>query len=174
MDSCTAVTADLMGLIKVRLSEVGLEEFDVNAEDSRIHMMLDKEYAQSIFSSTRSKSIRSHRSSCSLDQKSITAKRAECAAQLAAKQAEINMEEAIATQRLELKRLENQRDLQVIAAKLRVYSEDDSGESCNDSIAASSEVANCPLVSPKEIKKWRTSFKALIERRCTNPADKLL
>ncbi len=91
-------------------------------------------------------------------------------------------------------------------------------------IAASSEVANCPLVSPKEIKKehackndkkeqrdysngeasivqalhdtmvlsrllapepsvftgeplkfleWRTSFKALIERQCTNPADKL-
>ncbi len=29
IDSCTAVTADLMGLMKVRLSEVGLEEFDV-------------------------------------------------------------------------------------------------------------------------------------------------
>ncbi len=116
MDSCTAVTPDLMGLMKVRLSEVGLEEFDVNAEDSRIRMMLDKEHVRSIFSSTSSKSIRSHRSSCSLDQQSITAKRTKCAAQLAAKQAEIKMEEAIATQRLELERLENQRDLQVIAA----------------------------------------------------------
>ncbi len=153
MDSCTAVTSDLMGLMKVRLSEVGLEEFDVNAEDARIRMVLDKEYAQSIFSSISSKSIHSHHSSCSLDQQSITAKRAECAAQLAAKQAEMKMEEAIATQRLELKRLENQRDLQVIAAKLKVYSEADSGESCNDSIAASSEVANCPVVSPKGIKK---------------------
>ncbi|KAI2646382.1 hypothetical protein H4Q32_025464 [Labeo rohita] len=136
----------------------------------------------------------------------------------------MEMEEAIATQRLELKRLENQRDLQVIAAKLKVYSEADSDESCNNSRAASIEVASCPLASSKEIKKeqacktdneiqikhtngeasivqalhdtmvlsrlpapepsvfsgdplkfleWRTSFKALIERRCTNPADKL-
>lgn len=118
---------------------MGQEEFDANAEDARIRMVLDKEYARSIFSTTSSKSISSHRSSSSLDQQSITAKRAECAAQLAAKQAEIKMEEAIATQRLELKRLENHRDLQVIAAKLRVYSEADSSESCNDSIAASSE-----------------------------------
>ncbi|KAL1276825.1 hypothetical protein QQF64_036448 [Cirrhinus molitorella] len=221
MDSCTAVTADIMGLMKVRMSEVGQEEFDVKAENARIHMVLDKEYAQSIFSTTSS--TLSHRSSCSSAQQSITAKRAECAAQLAAKQAEMEMEEAIATQRLELKRLENQRDLQVIAAKLKVYSEADSDESCNNSRAASIEVANCPLFS-KEIKKeqacktdnekqtnhtigeasvvqalhdtmvlsrlptpepsvfsgdplkfleWRTSFKALIERRCTNPADKL-
>ncbi|KAL1250801.1 hypothetical protein QQF64_018597 [Cirrhinus molitorella] len=221
MDSCTAVTADIMGLMKVRMSEVGQEEFDVKAENARIHMVLDKEYAQSIFSPTSS--TRSHRSSCSSAHQSITAKRAECAAQLAAKQAEMEMEEAIATQRLELKRLENQRDLQVIAAKLKVYSEADSDESCNNSRAASIEVANCPLFS-KEIKKeqacktdnekqtnhtigeasvvqalhdtmvlsrlptpepsvfsgdplkfleWRTSFKALIERRCKNPADKL-
>lgn len=49
MDSCTAVTADLMGLMKVRMSEVGQEEFDANAEDARIRMVLDKEYALAIF-----------------------------------------------------------------------------------------------------------------------------
>lgn len=32
MDLCTAVTKDLMGLMKVRMSEVGQEEFDAKAE----------------------------------------------------------------------------------------------------------------------------------------------
>lgn len=32
MYSCTAVTEDLMGLMKVRMSEVGLEDFDYNSE----------------------------------------------------------------------------------------------------------------------------------------------
>lgn len=79
------------------------------------------------------------------------------------------MEEAIATQRLELKRLENHRDLQVIAAHLKVYSEADSGESCNDSIAASSELASCPLVSSKEIKKEQVYKNDNKEQRdCSN------
>lgn len=128
-------------------------EFDVNAEDARIHTVLDKEYAQSVFLTVSSRSIRSYHSNSSSDQQNITAKRAECAAQLAAKQAEMKMEEAIATQRLELKRLENQRDLQVFEAKLKAYSEAASGEFNNDSRAACSEVADCPLASSKEIKK---------------------
>ncbi|XP_034150370.1 uncharacterized protein LOC114839868 [Esox lucius] len=214
IDSCTAVTTDLMGLMKVRMSEVGQEEFEASAEDARIRMVLDKDYAKSIFSATSSKStIRSHHSSCSSEQQSISAKRAEFAAQLAAKQAEIKMEEAIAAQRQELKRLENERDLQVIAAKLKAYSEADSGESNNERIKACYEVT--PPVAFKEVKEeqtthfdketsvvqalhdtmvlsrlpapepsvfsgdplkfleWRTSFKALIEQRCTNSADKL-
>lgn len=174
MDSCTAVTTDLMGLMKIRMSEVGLEEFDANTEDARIHMVLDKEYAKSIFSSTSSKSaIRSHRSSCSSEQQSISAKRAECAAQLAAKQAEIKMEETITAQRQELKRLENERDLQVIAAKLKAYSEADSGESSNDTMVLRRLPAPEPSVfswDPLKFLEWRTSFKALIG---TNPADKL-
>ena len=42
MDSCTAVTAALMGLMKVRMSEVGLEEFDAKTEKARLHMVLDR------------------------------------------------------------------------------------------------------------------------------------
>ncbi|KAL6461982.1 hypothetical protein MHYP_G00301270 [Metynnis hypsauchen] len=126
MDSCRAVTIDLMELMKVRMSEVGLEEFDTKAENTRLRMVLDREYAQSIFGTTISKStVSSRHPSCSSEQ-SITAKRAECAAQFAAKKIEIEMEEAIATQRQELKRLEDQRDLQVIAAKLKAYAEADS------------------------------------------------
>ncbi|KAL6479864.1 hypothetical protein MHYP_G00108970 [Metynnis hypsauchen] len=224
MDSCRAVTIDLMELMKVRMSEVGLEEFDTKAENTRLRMVLDREYAQSIFGTEISKStVSSRHPSCSSEQ-SITAKRAECAAQFAAKKIEIEMEEAIATQRQELKRLEDQRDLQVIAAKLKAYSEADSGEACDESSSVRTDVINHPTVPYKEIKRdqtfnnnnneqtnctnneaslvqvlrdtmvltrlpaaepsvfsgdplkfleWSASFKALIERRCTNSADRL-
>lgn len=62
------------------------------------------------------------------------------------------MEEAIAAQKQELKRLENQRDLDVIAAKLKVYSEADSGEACDKNKAAHSMRTIHPPVHCKEIK----------------------
>ncbi|XP_049318702.1 uncharacterized protein LOC125780534 [Astyanax mexicanus] len=226
MDSCIAVTADLMSLMKIRMSEMGLEEFDAKAENTRLHNVLGREYAQSIFGTTISRSTDGSSHSQSSEQQSIAAKRAECAAQFAAKRAEIKMEEAIASQRQELKRLENQRDLQVLAAKLQAYSEDDSDQDCEENRTVQNKVANCPQVplSSKEIKKeqtwqddsteqiahlnneaslaqvlhdtlvltrlpapepavfygdplkfleWSTSFKTLIERRCTSPADRL-
>ena len=46
------------------------------------------------------------------------------------KEYEMKMDEAITAQQGELKKLENQRDLQVLAAKLKAYSEADSGEAC--------------------------------------------
>lgn len=66
---------------------------------------------------------------------------------------EIEMEESIAAQRHQLKRLQYQRDLQVMAVKLKAYSETDSGESSDESKIARSEVANCPLAPYKEIKE---------------------
>ncbi|XP_051803238.1 uncharacterized protein LOC127533647 [Acanthochromis polyacanthus] len=226
MDSCTAVTRDLMELMKVRMSEVGQEEFDAQAESVRLRLVLHKEYAQSIFGSIMAKSaVQSHHSGrSSLSEESIAAKRADCAAQLAAKKAEINMEEAIASQKQELKRLENQRDLNVLAAKLKVYSEADSGEAYDKNEAECSKMTSCPPAPIKKIKKeqtcqnkideqtnvnsseaslvqalhdtmvltrlpapepqvfsgdplkfleWSTSFKTLIERHCTNPAERL-
>lgn len=53
-------------------------------------------------------------------------------------------------------RLENQRDLQVIAAKLKAYSEADSGEAGDGSRTARSEVANCPVVPHKDLKREQT------------------
>ena len=105
MDSCTAVTKDLIGLMNVRLSEVGQEEFDAKAEKARLQMMLDKEYAQSVFSSPASKStVNSHHSSNLSVQRSITENKVRCAAELAAKKVEIEMEEAIAAQKQQLKK----------------------------------------------------------------------
>lgn len=51
------------------MSEVGQEEFDAKAENARLHMVLDREYALSIFGSTISKStVRSHHSNSSSEQ----------------------------------------------------------------------------------------------------------
>lgn len=75
MDSCTAVTRDLIVLMKVCMSEVGQEEFDAKAESARLHMVLDREYAQSVFGSTMTKStVHSHHSSCSSGSDIRTAK----------------------------------------------------------------------------------------------------
>lgn len=135
----------------------------------------------------------------------------------------MEMESAIAAHKQELKRLEDQRDLQVIAARMKAYSEAGSGE-----MPGIDEVSRCPTESNnnKEIKEeqshhitnygnvqsnnaskevslvqalhetmalirlpapkpsvflgdplkfieWSAGFKALIERKCTNPADRL-
>ena len=182
------------------------------------------EYAQSIFeASVIDRTAPSLKSSCSSERQSITVKRAEYAAQLAAKEAEVQMEDAIAAQKQELKRLENQRDLQVMAAKLRVYSEAEGSETHDRGRVGHVETTTVPSVPPENIKReqacnnnveqtntvkyetllvqalhdsmvltrlpapepsifsgdplhfldWSTSFKTLIERRCTNAADKL-
>lgn len=57
------------------------------------------------------------------------------------------MEESIAIKRQELKRLENQRDFHVIAAKLKAYSEAVSDEPSNESKAASREIINFSSIS---------------------------
>ena len=48
--ACSAVTADLLQLMSVRLTEIG-GEFDAEAERSRLRMLLDNEYARSIYGS---------------------------------------------------------------------------------------------------------------------------
>ncbi|KAL7835411.1 hypothetical protein SRHO_G00277580 [Serrasalmus rhombeus] len=145
---------------------------------------------------------------------SISSKRAETAALLAAKRAEIDMEAAIEAQRQQLKKLENQRDIDVIQARLNVYIEEESKErdgSCSLICSKVNDINPCshPIPAqerqtvknktslvqalqeslsltclptpeptlfsgdPLKFTEWSTSFKALIERRCSNPADRL-
>ena len=57
---------------KVHMSEVGLEEFDAKAENARLHLVLDKEYAQSIFGSSGTKTtVCSQHSNRTADQQSV-------------------------------------------------------------------------------------------------------
>ena len=57
IDACAAVTADLIQLMRVRLTEVG-EEFDAVTEKSRLCMLLDNDYARSIYGSTASRAAK--------------------------------------------------------------------------------------------------------------------
>ncbi|XP_030594029.1 uncharacterized protein LOC115786126 [Archocentrus centrarchus] len=213
VDACSAVTLDLMRLMRIRLTE-DASEFDAVAEKARLRMLLDNEYARSIYGSTTSRvTARSPHSDHFSESTSISHKRAETAAQLAAKKAEIEMEDAIEAHRQQLKRLENQRDIEVMQAKLKVYTEEeikDKNEKCahgkvssslstsyiechsdaqpvtknesaivqavQESIALTRLPAPEPTVfygDPLKFIEWSTSFKALIERRCSNPADRL-
>lgn len=214
IDACTAVSSDLLGLMRVRLSEEE-EDFDADAEKARLRMLLDNEYAKSIYGSSTSKSIaRSSCSNFSAESPSISVKRAETAAQLAAKKAEIEMEAAIDAQRRQLKQLENQRDIEVIEAKLKVYNDEElkvKSERCSSprsearypgsldpftgqqegqvtkneatllqTLQESMALTRLPVPEPSifsgdplKFTEWSTSFKALIERRCSNSADRL-
>ncbi|KAL6473874.1 hypothetical protein MHYP_G00174350 [Metynnis hypsauchen] len=126
VDACSAVTSDLLKFMRVRLSEEGVE-FDAEAERSRLCMLLDNESTVS-----RVNAHSCNHSDHLSESPSISAKRAETAAQLAAKRAEIAMEAAIEAQQPAL------------------FSGD-----------------------PLKFTEWSTSFKALIKRRCSNPADRL-
>lgn len=82
IDACDAITRDIVRIILERLSGVD-EDFDAERERTRLRGLLEHDYAQSIYSSTAA-SNRSQRSSAS----QLTAKRADAAAELAAKEAE--------------------------------------------------------------------------------------
>lgn len=213
IDACSAVTADLLQLMRVRLTE-DEGEFDTVAERSRLRMLLDNEYARSIYGSTASRvtAPSCHNSNHLSESPSIPAMRAEVAAQLAAKKAEIDMEAAIEAQRQQLRKLENQRDIDVIQAKLNVYTEEEGRDgtrsppfskvsdahpfahhipdqerqvvqnetslvqSLQESLALTRLPTPEPSVfsgDPLKFTEWSISFKALIERRCSDPADRL-
>ncbi|XP_068089941.1 uncharacterized protein [Hyperolius riggenbachi] len=207
IDACIAVTEDLLGLMRIRLTE---DDFNAETEKMRLHMLYDKDYAKSIYGSTIS-TVPSKCCSHNSGSSSISAKRADAAAQLAAKKAEIEMEAAIDAQRQQLKRLENQRDIEIMEAKLRVYAEEETkenkdrcrsvysgktdpyppasltGQSDQQSITALAQAIHDTMVltrlpapeptvfsgDPLKFVEWSTSFKSLIERRCSSPADKL-
>ena len=82
VDACAAVTADLLQLMRVRLTEGG-GEFDAEVERSRLRMLLDNEYARSIYGSETSRATAHscHHSEHLSESPSISAKRAEKAAQ---------------------------------------------------------------------------------------------
>ncbi|KAL0147545.1 hypothetical protein M9458_057146, partial [Cirrhinus mrigala] len=132
MDACDAITRDIVRIILERLS--GVEEFDAEGERTRLRGLLEHDYAQSIYGSTAA-SKRSQRSSVS----QLTAKRADAAAELAAKEAEyeIVLEEQrqqerikaleeehkkqMAAQTSELERLKVQKDVKAARARFEAY-----------------------------------------------------
>lgn len=109
IDACDAITRDIVRIILERLSGVD-EDFDAEREITRLHGLLEHDYAQSIYGSTAA-SNRSQRSSAS----QLTAKRADAAAELAAKEAEYEIVLEEQRQQERIKALEEEHKKQMAA-----------------------------------------------------------
>lgn len=134
VDACAAVTGDIIKILNERLTGVN-GEYDAEYEGQRLHELLEPDYARSIYGSSASALTGSHRSTRS----SVAAKRAEAAAELAAKEAEYKMLTEEESQRekirvleeehrrelekhkAELERLQAEKDLKAAQARLEVY-----------------------------------------------------
>ena len=134
IDACEAVTKDIVKIILERVTEIG-GEFNEEHERCRLHQLLAHDYALSIYGAVASHS----RAGQHCETLSIAAKRAEAAAELAAKEAqykimqeEIKQKEKIRLmegqhkkglemQRSQLERLQAERDVEVARARLEIY-----------------------------------------------------
>lgn len=134
IDACEAVTRDITKIIYERLTGID-GDFDAEHERHRLRELLDREYAISIYGSTAAPSGITHHSSSSC----IALKRAEAAADLAAKEAEYKIiqeetkqkerikaleeqqQKELESQRSELERLQAERDVEAARARLEAY-----------------------------------------------------
>ena len=131
-DGCTANTNNLISLAQTRMSEFGIEPWNDANEKARLRVILDTDYARSVYGSVSARSTssrlsaRSNPQSCSSDPStSITSKRAEVAVQLAAKTAELQALQDEETQRSqlerELRRLDVEKQIKITKAMLSTY-----------------------------------------------------
>lgn len=134
IDSCEAVTRDLIKIILERISGVD-GDFDAERERDRLRDLLDYDYALSIYGSTAAASHKTHHSSASY----LASKRADAAAELAAKEAEYRIvqeeqrqkekikaleeqhNKAMEIQKSELERLQAEKDVKAAQARLEAY-----------------------------------------------------
>ncbi|CAI5670208.1 unnamed protein product [Oreochromis niloticus] len=131
VDSCEAVTADIMKVTYERMSDL---DYDAEQAHHRLRELLKNSYARSIYGSTVSrvtKSIRSHKST------PLTLKQADAATELAAKEVEFEglLEEERQMEKIEeqqrkmevekrrRERLQTEKNLRAARAKLQVYSQ---------------------------------------------------
>ena len=142
VDACAAVTSDIVKILNERLTGVN-GDYDAEHEGRRLRELLEPHYARSIYGSSASVQTGSHRSTHS----SVAAKRAEAAAELAAKEAEYKMlmEEKIQKEKIraleeehrrelekqkaELERLQAEKDLKAAQARLEAYNKEVKEES---------------------------------------------
>ncbi|KAK0143561.1 hypothetical protein N1851_018301 [Merluccius polli] len=138
VDACEAVTADIIKIAYERIA--GIDEFDAVREKSRLRTLLECDYAQSIYGSTVSRVSHEHSQHSSAS--CLAVKRADAAAEVAAKEAayEVMLEErkykdkiqqleeqhkkALESQRFKLEQLQAEKDLKAAQAKLKVYTQE--------------------------------------------------
>ncbi|KAI4880096.1 hypothetical protein NFI96_007245 [Prochilodus magdalenae] len=156
VDACEAVTNDITKVVFERLTGVN-GDFDAEYEGRRLRELLAPDYAHSIYSSTASESSASQLSGSSC----IAAKRADAAAELAAKEAEYKVlleerrqKEKIRTleeqhrkelemQKSELERLKAERDLKAAHARFEVYDREIKQETDRRSVQLDPDIQIC-------------------------------
>ena len=140
VDACEAVTRDIVKIAFERISGID-GEFDSEEVKQHLHELLQRDYAHSIYGSTASRS--SKNSSKGSSQHSVIAvKRADAAAELAAKEAEYEvllkeerqkvkiqlLEEQqrreLEAQKLELERLKAEKDIRAARARFTTYDQE--------------------------------------------------
>ncbi|KAK7104060.1 uncharacterized protein [Littorina saxatilis] len=125
MDCCSANTNNIVSLAQIRMSETDQLAWNQEEETARLRVMLDTEYAHSVYGSKTSGSGRSCSSSASLwsSQESIATKRAEALAKLAAQEVEMQTRQEIAAERARLDRLEAEQNIRATKAMIKAYDE---------------------------------------------------
>ncbi|KAK0147947.1 hypothetical protein N1851_012313 [Merluccius polli] len=115
IDACEAVTRDIVKIALERISGID-GEFDSEAVKQRLHELLNRDYAHSIYGSTASPP--SQHSSKGFSQHSVVAaKRADAAAELAAKEAEYEVLLKEEKQKEKIQLLEEQQRKELEAQK---------------------------------------------------------
>ncbi len=121
IDACEAVTRDIMKIINERLSGID-EDFDAERERHKLRELQAHDYAHSIYG-TASQSTNSYSS-----ESVMATKRAEAAAELAAKETQCKLmeeerkqKEKIRMMESELERSQAERDIQVARVRLESY-----------------------------------------------------
>ncbi|KAL7872550.1 hypothetical protein SRHO_G00075330 [Serrasalmus rhombeus] len=140
VDACEAVTKDIVKIAYERIVEVD-GEFNAEHEKGRLQELLNCDYAHSVYGSVVSK--KSSKSSLYSATSLVVAKRAEAAAELAAREAEFEMlieeekqlekieqqQRALEAQRRELERLQAEKELKAARARVEAYEQEATRES---------------------------------------------
>ncbi len=147
IDACEAVTRDIVKIAFERISGID-GEFDSEAVKQRLHELLNKDYAHSIYGSTASR-LSQHSNATSSQHTVIAVKRADAAAELAAKEAEyeVLLEEdrqkekiqlleeqqrkELEAQKRELERLKAKKDIRAARARFTTYDQEASVHSAD-------------------------------------------
>ena len=138
-----AVTKDVLSLLQTRSVEFE-EDFDQEEEAVRLRDLLNHDYARSVYGSTVSK-IKSTNLACSQSFQT----RADVAADLTAKETEMKMEATIEAQRVQLNKLELEKEINMLKAKLQAY--DSVGQHSQDqhSVLPETHSANTRVSPPR-------------------------
>ncbi|XP_057686666.1 uncharacterized protein LOC130912537 [Corythoichthys intestinalis] len=150
VDACEAVTTDLIKVAHERLS--GIDDYDRDNVKICLRKLLKPDYAQSIYSSSGTMSSKRSSSSKSYSSKSMVAvRRADAAAELAAKEVEyeVLLEEEkqkekiqlleekqrkeLEAQKRELERIKAEREIKSARARLQTYDQEMKSESSDSS-----------------------------------------